>query len=72
MQVLRGTLIDGTGRPPVPDGVLHVDGKRIVFAGPADAAPPWPPVGQMIGPDTRRRGPTSHSRSAASRSEYAV
>ena len=48
MQVLRGTLIDGTGRPPVPDGVLHVDGKRIVFAGPADAAPPWPPSADTL------------------------
>jgi len=48
MQVLRGTFIDGTGRGPVPDGVLHVDGKRIAFAGPANAAPPVPPSAEVL------------------------
>jgi imidazolonepropionase-like amidohydrolase len=28
------TLVDGTGRPPVPDSVVVIDGDRIVMAGP--------------------------------------
>lgn len=39
--VLRGaTLIDGTGRPPVPDAVVVVQGDRIVAAGPAATVRP--------------------------------
>lgn len=37
-----GTLIDGTGAVPVPDGAVLIDGERIVDVGPAAAivAPP--------------------------------
>jgi len=31
-----GTLFDGTGGEPVPEGVVVIDGGRIVAAGPAD------------------------------------
>jgi imidazolonepropionase-like amidohydrolase len=33
---INTTLIDGTGRPPVPDATVVVDGERIVYAGPAE------------------------------------
>lgn len=55
MQVLRAAkLIDGTGRPIVVNGVVHVDGKQITFAGPAHSAPPAPPTAELIdlGPRT--------------------
>ncbi len=32
--IVNGTLVDGTGAPPVPDGVLLVQGDRILAAGP--------------------------------------
>jgi imidazolonepropionase-like amidohydrolase len=35
--VTGATLIDGTGRPPVPDSVVVVRGDRIVAAGPRSA-----------------------------------
>ena len=34
MALVGGTLIDGTGRPPVKDAIVVVDGDRIVAAGP--------------------------------------
>ncbi|HEY3061242.1 MAG TPA: amidohydrolase family protein [Chloroflexota bacterium] len=41
MHVLKAArLIDGTGAEPVLDGRVHVDGRRIVYAGPARDAPP--------------------------------
>jgi imidazolonepropionase-like amidohydrolase len=43
-QVLRAArLIDGTGRPAVADAAVHVDGRRLTYAGPSKAAPPVPP-----------------------------
>ena len=40
--IVCGTLIDGTGRGPVKNAHLLVDGDRIVAVGPAEAvtAPP--------------------------------
>ncbi|MDP6120665.1 MAG: amidohydrolase, partial [Rhodospirillales bacterium] len=35
--ILGGPLIDGTGRDPVANGIVIVDGGRIVAAGAADA-----------------------------------
>ena len=53
MHVLRARLIDGTGRPPIADGVVHVDGTRITFAGPAHAAPRTPAADVIdLGPRT--------------------
>ncbi len=41
MRVLKAArLIDGTGAAPISDARVHVDGKRIVFVGPAREAPP--------------------------------
>jgi imidazolonepropionase-like amidohydrolase len=41
MRVLKAArLIDGTGAAPINDARVHVDGKRIVFVGPAREAPP--------------------------------
>lgn len=34
LAIVGATLIDGTGRPPVPDAVILVDGGRIRAAGP--------------------------------------
>ena len=40
MQALVGaTLIDGTGRPPIPDAVVVVDGDHISAAGPRGQTP---------------------------------
>ena len=55
MRVLRAArLVDGTGRPAITDGIVHVNGRRITFAGPAHAAPPAPPTAERIdlGPRT--------------------
>ena len=38
MKVLKGaTLINGTGRPALPDATVVVDGDRIIDVGPGDA-----------------------------------
>lgn len=42
-----GTLIDGTGRVPVPDAAVVIDGERIVAAGPR-AALSWPADAEVI------------------------
>ncbi|HEY1271945.1 MAG TPA: amidohydrolase, partial [Terriglobales bacterium] len=34
LALVGGTLVDGTGAPPVPDATVVVDGDRIVAAGP--------------------------------------
>ena len=50
--VLEGaTLVDGTGRPPVPDSVVVVDGERIAAAGPRGAVrvPPGAAVVDLTG-----------------------
>src|SRR5438067_10993458 len=49
MFVLKAAnFIDGTGKPGVGDAELHVDGKRIVYAGPAREAPPVQGDRQLI------------------------
>ena len=40
--VSNGRLIDGTGKPPVPDAALIITDGRIVYAGPAADAPAVP------------------------------
>jgi imidazolonepropionase-like amidohydrolase len=37
--ISNGKLIDGTGAPPVPDAAVLIEDGRIVYAGPAAAAP---------------------------------
>lgn len=41
--ITNGTLIDGTGRPAIPHGVLHLHDGKIAYAGLAAQAPPVPP-----------------------------
>ena len=36
--VVGGTLIDGTGRAPVPNAVVVVEGNHITAAGPASCS----------------------------------
>jgi imidazolonepropionase-like amidohydrolase len=49
MLVLKAAnLIDGTGQPGVRDAEVQVDGKRIVYAGPAREAPPAKGDAQLI------------------------
>ncbi len=41
--VVRGkTPIDGTGAEPISPGVVAINGKNIIYAGPADRAPEYP------------------------------
>jgi len=41
--VIRGKmLIDGLGTPPARPGLVAISGKRIVYAGKPEAAPPAP------------------------------
>ena len=41
--VIRGqVLIDGTGQPPIAQGLVAIAGKRIAYAGPAGPAPEYP------------------------------
>jgi imidazolonepropionase-like amidohydrolase len=41
-------MIDGLGGPPVAAGVVAVAGERIVYAGPAEGAPPVPPGARQV------------------------
>jgi len=45
-----GTLIDGTGRAPIPDAVVVIDGSRITAAG-ARAQVSFPPTARVIRTD---------------------
>src|SRR5262249_6004518 len=48
MEVLLGaTLIDGTGRPPVPDAAVVIDGERIVAAGSRESTR-WPDAARVV------------------------
>ena len=54
-QVLRGaTLIDGTGRAPIPNGVVVIDGERIIAVGPV-AQVPVPPGASILDLSDRPR-----------------
>lgn len=46
--IQNGTLVDGTGAKPVPKGVVVIRDGKIVYAGPAAAAPEVPPDAEMI------------------------
>lgn len=46
--IANGTLVDGTGRRPVPDAAVVVRDGRIVFAGPVREAPPVDPTATRI------------------------
>ena len=40
--ITHGQLVDGTGRPAIPDGAVLIRDGRIVYAGPATALPDSP------------------------------
>jgi len=46
--ITNGTLVDGTGRPPVPDAAVVLTNGKIAFAGPAANAPTLRPGFQSI------------------------
>lgn len=46
--ISHGRLVDGTGRPPLPDGTVVVRDGRIAYAGPAAGAPPADPAAERI------------------------
>jgi imidazolonepropionase-like amidohydrolase len=46
--VTHGTLVDGTGRPPVVDGAVICENGRITYAGPSATAPAPPPGAKRI------------------------
>src|SRR2546422_10914101 len=49
MKIIRaGTLIDGTGAPPVRDAVVHIDGGRIEAVTTAGPSGSWPAGAEVI------------------------
>src|SRR5438093_13485610 len=49
MKIIRaGTLIDGTGAPPVRDAVVHIDGGRIEAVTTAGTSGSWPAGAEVI------------------------
>src|SRR5262245_42078169 len=44
----HGTLVDGTGRPPLSDGMVILRDGKIVYAGSAQAAPEVLPTAAKI------------------------
>lgn len=46
LALVNGTLIDGTGSDPIPDGVIVIDGERILSVGPSTQVeiPPGTPT----------------------------
>lgn len=46
--IQNGQLIDGTGSPPLPDGVVLVQDGKIAYAGPSSSAPAVPPATPRI------------------------
>ncbi len=46
--IANAQLIDGTGRPPVPNAALVIHDGHISYAGPAADAPPLPPHTEKI------------------------
>lgn len=51
--ITNGTLVDGTGRPPVRDGAVVLTNGKIAYAGPAAGAP-VPPVADAPGSPVTR------------------
>ncbi len=46
--IRNGQLVDGTGRPAIPNATVIATNGRITFAGSAEAAPKPPPDSQVI------------------------
>jgi imidazolonepropionase-like amidohydrolase len=46
--IANGQLVDGTGRPPIPDAAVVVENGRIAYAGPAARAPRVPADTQRV------------------------
>lgn len=46
--VKNGQLVDGTGKPAIPNATVIVQDGRITYAGPAEAAPQTPPDARVI------------------------
>jgi imidazolonepropionase-like amidohydrolase len=46
--VKNGQLVDGTGKPAVPNATVIIQDGRIIYAGPAEAAPQTPPAARVI------------------------
>lgn len=46
--ISNGQLVDGTGAPPVPDGMLVIEDGRIRYAGPAGGAPQIAPTAERL------------------------
>src|SRR5688500_2275716 len=46
--ISNGTLVDGTGKPPVRDAAVVVRDGRVAFAGPVREAPPVEPGAARI------------------------
>jgi imidazolonepropionase-like amidohydrolase len=44
----HGQLVDGTGRPAIPDAALIIEDGRIRYAGAKNGAPPVPPGTEVI------------------------
>jgi imidazolonepropionase-like amidohydrolase len=44
----HGQLVDGTGRPAIPDAALIIEDGRIRYAGAKRGAPPVPPAAEVI------------------------
>jgi imidazolonepropionase-like amidohydrolase len=46
--VKNGQLVDGTGKPAVPNATVIIQDGRITYAGPAEVAPQTPPDARVI------------------------
>jgi enamidase len=50
MKTLRGRIIDGAGNPPIPDGIVLIEGERIAAVGPASAFDALPEESRLDAP----------------------
>ena len=48
LEIRNGQVIDGTGRPPIPSGLVRVHAGRITWVGPAAEAPAGPAPDRTI------------------------
>src|SRR5258708_18932811 len=46
--ITNGQLINGTGKPTIPNASVITENRKITFAGPASTAPLVPPTAQRI------------------------